>query len=109
MAARHLRRPLKAYVLVLVVISVVVAAAGALFVRRASIDNARQSTLSDAEFSAELAARAISADIPLIQKAVTATAANPAIGQVLTNPRGCTLVFGGGDAFTTGHIDVLDS
>ncbi|MEA3215279.1 MAG: hypothetical protein QOJ19_1435, partial [Acidimicrobiia bacterium] len=107
--ARAHRWPLKAYMALIVAVSMMVAAAGAIFVRRASINNARRSAVSEAQFGAGLAARAVASDIELLRTTVGATAANPAISHVFENSTGCTLTFGGGDAFESGHIDVVDS
>jgi two-component system cell cycle sensor histidine kinase/response regulator CckA len=103
------RIPLRAYVAVLVVLFMAVAAVNVVYQRQASLRNARQSALAAAGYSAQVAAGQIAAALTDGRAQVAALAAQPTIRQAFgpAAATGCTLQFGAAGGFSTGHIDIV--
>src|SRR5687767_1047688 len=104
---RSRRRSLKAYVLVLLLVFVVSAAADSLVQRDVATDDARRAAVADARFGARVAARDIASAIALARTTVATTAASPNLPKVFDAPAGCTLTFGGAGPFRSGHLDAV--
>ncbi len=99
--------PLRAYIVGLVVLVVLAAGANVIYQRQAAAADARQAAAADAEFGARSAAREIGTEVRIVRTTVATTAANPTIARAFAAPAGCTLGFGGGGAFSTGHLDLI--
>ncbi len=99
--------PLRAYLAGLVVLFVIAAGAAVVYGRIQSSDDAQTAAEADARFAARLAAEEIGGGLTLLQQTVSGAAANPGIATAFARPADCGLSFGGTDAYTTGHIDLV--
>jgi PAS domain S-box-containing protein len=98
---------LRRYLVGLVVLFVVAAAAAMTYGWIAADRDARVVALQDAAFGAKLAAADVDGDVASVRQAVAELAANPGIGQAFAAPAGCSLEMqleGGPDA---GHVDLV--
>ena len=86
---------------------VVAAGAAVVYGRVQSGADAREAAQADARFAARLAAREIGDGIEVLQQTVAGAAANPGIAKAFARPEDCGLSFGGTDAYTTGHLDLV--
>jgi two-component system, cell cycle sensor histidine kinase and response regulator CckA len=92
----------------LVVLFVVAAGAGALYVRAQSDRDARRSAQVDARFAARTAAKQLEAYVTAVRAAAAQLAANPLITQSFSHPKSCTLSFSGIGGPDRGHIDIIE-
>ncbi len=99
--------PLRGYLAGLVVLFLVGAGAAALYGRAQAADDARDAATADARFGARLAASETGKGVELLEATVAGAAVNPGINQAYARPKDCALAFGGTDAYTTGHIDLI--
>ena len=67
----------------------------------------RQAAKADARFAARLAAKELGNGVELLRQTVAGAAANPGIAKAYASPEDCGLSFGGTDAYTTGHLDLV--
>jgi hypothetical protein len=113
---RHARRgpvfgvgrwPIHAYFIALVLLFVVVAGAGALYVKSQSSRDARRSAQADASFAARKAAKQLDTYFAAIHGSVAGLVANPLIANSLSHPKGCTLSFSGVGGPDSGHLDII--
>jgi PAS domain S-box-containing protein len=100
-------RPIRAYLVGLVLVFAVFAAAGAFYERRTATHDAVQGGVQDASFGARLAAGEVQSDVSALQATVSRLAATPGIAQVFATPAGCTLELADIGAFRTGHLDIV--
>jgi two-component system, cell cycle sensor histidine kinase and response regulator CckA len=101
------RWPILAYFIALVLLFVVVAGAGALYVKSQSSRDARRSAQADAGFAARKAAKQLDTYFAAIHGSVAGLVANPLIGNSLAHPKGCTLSFSGVGGPDRGHLDII--
>src|SRR5262245_24433152 len=101
------RVPLRGYLAGLVVLFILGAGAAALYGRTQAADDAREAATADARFGARLAASETGKGVAQLKATVAGAAANPGIAQAYAKPKDCALAFGGTDAYTTGHIDLI--
>ena len=99
--------PLRAYLAGLVVLFVIAAGAAVVYGRIQAGDDAQTAAQADARFAARLAAEEIGGGLTLLRQTVSGAAANPGIAVAFDRPEDCGLSFGGTDAYTTGHIDLV--
>jgi signal transduction histidine kinase len=99
--------PLRAYLACLAVLFVAAAGAAVVYGRVQADDDAREAAHADARFAARLAATEIGEGIKTIQQTVAAAAGNPGVAKAFESPDDCGLTFGGTDAYTTGHLDLV--
>jgi signal transduction histidine kinase/CheY-like chemotaxis protein len=99
--------PLRAYLAGLVALFVIAAGAAVVYGRIQAGDDATAAAEADARFAARLAAEEIGGGLTLLQQTVAGAAANPGIATAFKRPEDCGLSFGGTDAYTTGHIDLV--
>ncbi|HEY6888002.1 MAG TPA: ATP-binding protein [Solirubrobacter sp.] len=99
--------PLRAYLAGLAALFVIAAGAAVVYGRVQAGDDARDAAKADARFGANLAAREIGDGIKVLQQTVGAAAANPGVVTAFAKPKECGLTFGGTDAYTTGHLDLV--
>jgi signal transduction histidine kinase/CheY-like chemotaxis protein len=99
--------PLRGYLAGLVVLFALGAGAATLYGRAQAESDARDAARADARFGARLAARETGAGVKLLQDTVAGAAANPGVPQAYAHPEECALAFGGTDAYTTGHVDLV--
>jgi hypothetical protein len=99
--------PLRAYLAGLTVLFVVAAGAAVVYGRIQAGGDARSAAQADARFAARLAAREIGEGIKVLQNTVAGGAANPGAVKAFARPEDCGLTFGGTDAYTTGHLDLV--
>ncbi len=99
--------PLRAYLAGLVLLFVVGAGAAAVYGRAQAADDAREAATADARFGARLAASETGKGVEQLKATVAGAAVNPGINQAYARPKDCALAFGGTDAYTTGHIDLI--
>ena len=99
--------PLRTYVLGLVVVFVVAAAASVVYQRSAARSDARRSAIADAQFAARVAARDVAAAVDVVRSHIAVLAGNPGLVNVLDKPADCVLSFAGSGPFATGHLDVV--
>jgi signal transduction histidine kinase len=99
--------PLRAYMAGLAVLFVLAAGAAVVYGRIQSGHDAREAAQADARFAARLAAREIGDGIEVLQSTVAGAAQNPGIAKAFARPEDCGLSFGGTDAYTTGHLDLV--
>jgi signal transduction histidine kinase len=99
--------PLRGYLAGLVVLFAIGAGAATLYGRAQAENDARDAAQQDARFGAQLAAKETGDGIKLLQATVAGAASNPGIAQVYARPKDCTLTFGGTDAYTSGHVDLI--
>ena len=100
-------RSMKAYIIGLVGIAALAAAANVVYQRRTATDDARKAALADAQFSANVAAAELASGLTLVQTTVATTAATPGLEAVLAGPAPCQLQFGQSGLVNSGHIDVI--
>src|ERR1700694_5910176 len=102
---------LRRYMAGFMVVLLVVAALAALAVRIPTEQDARQAAQADVNFAARAAATEIANELALARQTTDKLAANPQAAVVASAPSGasCTLTFGGGILFTTGHLDIVKS
>jgi signal transduction histidine kinase/CheY-like chemotaxis protein len=101
--------PLRAYLAGLVALFVIAAGAAVVYGRVQARGDARATAQADARFAARLAAREIGSGLVAVQQTVAGAAANPGLAKAFNRPEDCGLSFGGTDAYTTGHIDLIKS
>src|SRR3954452_8555419 len=101
------RWPIHAYFIALLLLFVVVAGAGALYVKSQSNRDARRSAQADARFAARKAAKQLDTYFAAIHGSVAGLVANPLIANSLTHPKGCTLSFSGVGGPDHGHLDII--
>ena len=99
--------PLRAYLAGLAALFVLAAGAAVVYGRVQAGDDARDAATADARFGANLAAREIGDGIKVLQQTVGGAAANPGVATAFATPKDCGLTFGGTDAYTTGHLDLV--
>ena len=99
--------PLRAYLAGLAALFVIAAGAAVIYSRVQSSSDARAAAAADARFAARLAAKETGTGVAQLQQTVAGAAANPGIGTAFTHPSECALSFGGTDAYTTGHVDLI--
>jgi len=99
--------PLRVYLAGLVALFLIAAGAAVAYGRIQSGSDARAAAEADARFAARLAAEEIGGGLELLQQTVAGAAANPGIATAFERPQDCALSFGGTDAYTSGHIDLL--
>jgi signal transduction histidine kinase/CheY-like chemotaxis protein len=98
---------LRAYLAGLAALFVIAAGAAVVYARVQSGADARDAAHADARFAARLAAAETGTGVKLLQQTVAGAAASPGIAAAFAHPGECALTFGGTDAYTTGHIDLL--
>ena len=98
---------MRAYLAGLAVLFVIAAGAAVVYGRVQAGDDARAAAQADARFAARLAAEEIGGGITVLQQTVAGAAANPGIATAFASPEDCGLSFGGTDAYTTGHLDLV--
>ena len=86
---------------------VIAASAAVVYGRVQAGADARAAAQADARFAAQLAAREIGQGIKVLQDTVGGAAANPGVATAFATPEDCGLTFGGTDAYTTGHLDLV--
>ncbi len=101
--------PLRAYLAGLVALFVIAAGAAVVYGRIQAGDDARTAAEADARFAARLAAEEIGGGLTVLQQTVAGAAANPGVAKAFESPEDCGLSFGGTDAYSTGHIDLVRS
>jgi signal transduction histidine kinase len=108
-STRAFRRPwpLRAYFSILALVFVVVAVAAVVYVDRQADRQARSEASADAAFAAKTAATQLGNHLTVLKATVAQLAANPGIGQVFSNPAGCTLSYQGLGGPDRGHIDIV--
>ena len=99
--------PLRAYLAALAMLFVIAAGAAVVYGRVQAGDDARAAAQADARFAARLAAREIGEGIEVLQTTVAGAAVNPGIATAFAEPEDCGLSFGGTDAYSTGHLDLV--
>jgi two-component system, cell cycle sensor histidine kinase and response regulator CckA len=99
--------PIHTYFISLIVLFVLAAGAGALYVRAQTEHDARRSAEADARFAARTGARQLDTYLAEIRSSVAGLVANPLIGRTLKHPQGCTLAFSGVDGPDRGHLDII--
>jgi signal transduction histidine kinase len=99
--------PLRAYLAGLAMLFVIAASTAVVYGRVQAGDDARAAAHADARFAARLAAREIGNGIKVLQETVGGAAANPGAATAFAKPEDCGLTFGGTDAYTTGHLDLV--
>jgi signal transduction histidine kinase/CheY-like chemotaxis protein len=99
--------PLRAYLAGLVVLFAAGAGVATLYGRAQAQADAQHAAQADARFGARLAANEIANGLKVLQSTVVAAAANPGLATAYAK-RQCSLAFGSTDAYTTGHLDVVD-
>jgi PAS domain S-box-containing protein len=100
-------RPLRFYLVGLVLLFVVAAAAGIWSGWVQAERDAMAAARKDAEFGARKGAEQVGEGLMVVRSTVDGLAQNPGVGQIFANPKACQLAFslrsdGGG-----GHLDVL--
>jgi signal transduction histidine kinase len=107
---RHGGWSLRLHLLGLIALFLAAMIGGAVYVHMESSATARQSSEASATFAARAAAAQISADLDQLRTSVDGLAATPGLAKLFAavDPA-CSLSFGGSGAFSTGHIDILDS
>src|SRR5882724_9983309 len=85
---------IKLYIIGLVGLIVIAAAANLVYQRHAASADARKAALADARFAANVAASEIKSGLDLARSTVATTAATPGIEKVLAGPTPCQLTFG---------------
>jgi signal transduction histidine kinase len=106
---RRGRWSLRAYLLGLIALFVVAMAAGTVYVGLEAHATARQSAEANTTFAAQAAAKEISGDLTQLQSAVAGLASTPGIAKLFGAASGCSLSFAGAGAFSTGHLDIIDT
>ena len=102
------RLRLRTYLATLIVLFVLAALAGALYVRSQSDSDARTTGFRNATVAAQSAARLIHDGSIILQGALAGVASGPGgAGQLLAHPAECALSFAHVGAFPTGHIDIV--
>jgi signal transduction histidine kinase len=86
---------------------VIAASAAVIYGRVQAGDDARAAAQADARFAARLAAREIGKGIVVLQDTVNGAAVNTGVATAFAKPEDCGLSFGGTDAYTTGHLDLV--
>ena len=99
--------PLRAYLAGLALVFALAAGGAVMYGRVQAGDDARAAAEADARFAARLAARELGEGIQNLQTTVAGAAANPGIATAYAHPEDCGLSFGGTDAYTTGHVDLV--
>src|SRR4051794_25963415 len=99
--------PIRAYLAGLAALFVLAAGGGVVYGRVQSSHDARAAAQADARFAARLAAKELGSGVELLQTTVANAAANPGIEKAYATPDDCGLSFGGTDAYTTGHLDLV--
>jgi len=99
--------PLRAYFVALIVVFVVAALSGAVYVAIQTDHDARVSATRDAAFAANTTSHQLGAFVATMRESVAGLAANPQIGATLAHPKGCTLAFSGIAGPDKGHLDIV--
>jgi PAS domain S-box-containing protein len=100
-------RPLRTYILVLVLLFVVAAAAGSWYGWRQAERETVRGASADAAFAADIAAAELSRALAGLSATVTQLAAGPQTAQVFSRPRDCALTFALLGDTDDGHLDLL--
>jgi PAS domain S-box-containing protein len=99
---------LRHYMAGFMVVLLVVALLAALAVRSLTEEDARHAAEGDVNFAARAAATQIGNELALLRETADKLAANPQVAAVASAPSSsCSLTFGGGTLFTTGHLDIV--
>jgi two-component system, cell cycle sensor histidine kinase and response regulator CckA len=101
------RWPIHRYFIALVLLFVVAAGVGALYVKSQSSRDARVSAQADARFAAGKGAKQLDAYFAAIHGSVAGLVANPLIANSLAHPKGCTLSFSGVGGPDRSHLDII--
>jgi hypothetical protein len=102
------RLRLSTYFATLIVLFVLAALAGALYVHIQSDRDARNAGFRNATVAAQSAARLIRDGSVTLQGALAGVASGPGgVSQLLADPSDCALSFAHVGAFPTGHIDIV--
>jgi PAS domain-containing protein len=86
---------------------VIAAGAAVVYGRVQSRQDAEQAAKADARFAARLAAKELGNGVAMLRQTVAGAAANPGVAKAYESPEDCGLSFGGTDAYTTGHLDLV--
>ncbi len=105
----HRRIPLSFYLVGLLVLFILTAAASALVVRNEAAQAAEQRAREDTQFASELAASEINAALAQVDSTVTRTAANPGVVGVFTPGAPCNVSFGAVGIFQSTRLDFVMS
>jgi PAS domain S-box-containing protein len=100
-------RPLRFYLVGLVLLFVVAAAAGIWSGWVQAQRDAMAAARKDADFGARKGAEQITKGLNVVRSTVDSVAQNPGIGQVFANPKACQLTFTLQDGGDGGHLDLL--
>jgi PAS domain S-box-containing protein len=103
------RIPLSFYLVGLLALFVITAAAGTLLGRAQAEQEAEQTARQGTQFVAELAASEIAAALAQVDSTVSRTAANPGIASVLTPGAPCNVSFGAVGIFQQTRLDFVGS
>jgi PAS domain S-box-containing protein len=103
------RIPLSFYLVGLLALFVVTAAAGTLLGRAQAAQEAEQTARQATQFVAELAASEIAAALAQVDSTVSRTAANPGIASVFTPGAPCNVSFGAVGIFQNTRLDFVGS
>jgi signal transduction histidine kinase len=101
--------PLGASFAVVVIVSVLAAASGVLYVRAQSEQDAVLAAAQDSTFVSQLVARRLSGTISTLRTTVATTAGTPGIGGVFAGGTRCALTFPANALLPRGHLDILAS
>src|SRR6478609_9703934 len=99
--------PIRAYLAGLAALFVLAAGGAVVYGRMQASHDAQTAAKADAEFAARLAAKELDSGVGLLQSTVANAAGSPGIEKAYETPGDCGLSFGGTDAYTTGHIDLV--
>jgi PAS domain S-box-containing protein len=103
------RIPLSFYLVGLLILFVVTAAASALLVRAQAEHDAEETARQETHFAAQLAASEISAALAQVDATVSRTAASPGIAGVFAPGAPCNVSFGGVGIFQNTRLDFVRS
>lgn len=99
--------PVHRYLLVLAILVIVAGLGAALYVRQSGIHDAEALIERASRFAATQAASEIESALDEVAATTSGLAATPNLGDVMTNPEGCSLTFSGLDVFPRGHLDLI--
>src|SRR4051794_29021194 len=99
--------PIRAYLAGLAALFVLAAGGAVVYGRVQSSHDAQTAAKADDEFAARLAAKELGSGVALLQSTVANAAVSPGIKKAYATPGDCGLTFGGTDAYTTGHVDLV--
>jgi signal transduction histidine kinase len=101
--------PLGASFAVVVIVFVLAAASGAVYVRAQSEQDALRAAAQDSAFVSQLVARRLSGTVSTLRTTVAQTAGTPGIGGVFAAGTRCALAFPTNALLPRGHLDILAS